>query len=72
MMILYTLMNGVAILTCRLMLLSMGLSSQYLSASLVLLLLIFVLELLLSIMIMYEIKEFTQPTINGNNNDIIL
>lgn len=65
-------MNGVAILTCRLMLLSMGLSSQYLSSSLVLLLLIFVLELLLTIMIMYEIKEFTQPTINGNNNDIIL
>ena len=68
---LYTLMNGVAILTSQLMLLSMGLSSLYMYSALAIIMITFFMELFLSIMIMYEIKECTQAC-NIYNHDIIL
>lgn len=67
-MMVYIMMNGVALLSCRLMMLSMGLTSHYVLLSLLLLMTMFFTELFFSIMIMYEIREFTQPT-NGNAND---
>jgi hypothetical protein len=68
MMMVYILMNGVALLSCKLMMLSMGLSFHYVLGSLLLLTTMFFMELFFSIMIMYEIREFVQPT-NGNAND---
>ena len=67
----YTLVNGVAILTSQSMLLSMGLTSLYIYISLIIIMITFCMESFLSIMIMYEIRECTQ-TYNINNHDIIL
>jgi len=70
-MMMYTLVNGVAILTSQSMLLSMGLTSLYIYISLIIIMITFCMESFLSIMIMYEIRECTQ-TYNINNHDIIL
>ena len=69
MMMIYIFINIVALFSCRMMLVSFGLKTQYIEGAILLLFIIFVLELAFSIMVMYEMRESTQIY---HSNDISL